>query len=355
MQKIVVRLAFAIALPVVLAAPLAGLSSALAQPSAEGFLIATKTCPATPAIRREANPGSVRLEIDRAYRLLAQNKRPPTHYQIGVPGASPERRWVEVGCGTRVATVDDIPVAGEDAPDRPDAPEPAADSGNQASVPVSTSNLLAISWQPAFCERMSGKAECRSQTEDRFDASHFALHGLWPQPRGKEYCGGVSDADRQADGASQTWENISAPRLSAATRAALDEVMPGTQSALDRHEWIKHGTCYGGDAEDYFAESLRLMAAINASPVHTLLSARIGATVTLAEIRAAFDAGFGAGAGERVRISCSRDGDRRLIGELTIGLEGEITAESDVGALIRAAPATDGGCDEGIVDRVGLQ
>ena len=41
--------------------------------------------------------------------------------------------------------------------------------------------VLAVNWQLAFCETRSRLPECRSQTEDRFDASHFTLHGLWPQ------------------------------------------------------------------------------------------------------------------------------------------------------------------------------
>src|SRR3546814_1497468 len=41
--------------------------------------------------------------------------------------------------------------------------------------------VLAVSWQPAFCETRPAKPECVTQDEDRFDASHFALHGLWPR------------------------------------------------------------------------------------------------------------------------------------------------------------------------------
>lgn len=332
-------------------------TSAAAQPAADGYLIARTACAATPAIRRDDNPGNVRLDIDKAYRLLAQNKIPPTYYLLAVPGASPERRWVETGCGVRVAAIDEVPVVEDGGGSEPQRrPAPAGGSGSaEGAVPVSTENLLAISWQPAFCETRPNKSECESQTEDRFDASNFTLHGLWPQPRGKEYCGDVTTADREADGSSETWDEITEPEMSAETRTALERVMPGTQSALDRHEWIKHGTCYGGDAEEYFAESLLLMTAINASPVRTLMASRVGETVTLAEIRAAFDEGFGEGAGERVRVSCPRDGDRRLIGELTIGLSGEITPRSDVGKLILSARPTSGGCDEGVVDRVGLQ
>ena len=40
--------------------------------------------------------------------------------------------------------------------------------------------VLAASWQPSFCETKPDKDECESQTGDRFDATHFAIHGLWP-------------------------------------------------------------------------------------------------------------------------------------------------------------------------------
>ena len=58
--------------------------------------------------------------------------------------------------------------------------------------------MLAVTWQPAFCQLHARKPECGSQTSDRFDATHFTLHGLWPQPRAKEYCG-VSAALRDLD------------------------------------------------------------------------------------------------------------------------------------------------------------
>ncbi|GGD20985.1 ribonuclease T2 family protein [Aureimonas glaciei] len=329
-----------------------GAPAALAQPAIDGFFIAKTACPATPAIRQSGNPGDIRLDVGHAYRLYAQNKVPGTHYWIGVEGATPERRWVRIDCGTRVVAVDDVPVVGDpEVTATPDAPAPNEPQPVAAGGP-STRNLLAISWQPAFCEGQSRKTECRNQTADRFDATNFALHGLWPQPRGKEYCG-VSAAVKATDKASD-WADLPAPEVSASTRAALEKVMPGTQSMLDRHEWIRHGTCYG-PAEAYFADSVRLVEAIAASPVSALFAGRIGQSVSLAEVRAAFDEGFGEGAGERIRIACPRDGSRRLIGEITIGLVGEIGPHADIGALILAASPTDGGCTEGIVDAVGLQ
>ena len=39
--------------------------------------------------------------------------------------------------------------------------------------------VLAVSWQPGFCETRPRLPECRSQKKSRYDATHFALHGLW--------------------------------------------------------------------------------------------------------------------------------------------------------------------------------
>ena len=73
------------------------------------------------------------------------------------------------------------------------------------------------------------------------------------------------------------------------------------------------------------------------------------------DIRGAFDAAFGTGAGQRVKIACVKDGDRRLISEITIGLVGEITRAPDLKELIAAAKPTSPGCTDGIVDAAGLQ
>ena len=65
---------------------------------------------------------------------------------------------------------------------------------------VTATYVLAISWEPAFCEDHEGKSECQRETEQTFDATHFSLHGLWPQPKGNFYChGATAPAKRQTD------------------------------------------------------------------------------------------------------------------------------------------------------------
>lgn len=313
--------------------------AARAEVALEGSFVAGENCVAVQSIRKQTNP--IPLEGGRAYRIVAANKQTPTHFLIIVPGVDPERRWVPVGCGNRSAS------AGDGGAGRQEAGE----SGAKPAGP--TQFVLAASWQPGFCETKPDKAECRTQSADRFDASHFVLHGLWPQPRSRSYCdvGKAAIADDKAG----RWAQLPEVTLEAATAAELRKVMPGTQSNLDRHEWIKHGTCYARSMEEYFADALSAMRALNASPVQALFARNIGRHLSFDDIRAAFDEGFGAGAGDRVRMQCVRDGGRLIISELTIGLSGDITPEMPLAKLIAAAAPTKTECPGGIVDAVGLQ
>jgi ribonuclease T2 len=231
------------------------------------------------------------------------------------------------------------------------APAPAATADTKpgtapAPPPVNEFFVLAVNWQPAFCETAPDKPECRTQTADRFDADHFTLHGLWPQG---EYCGvypAIQQADRDGD-----WSSLPPVPLSPALRARLNVAMPGTASHLDRHEWIKHGTCFDGDAETYFAASLALLDQLNASRVRKLFVEHIGVRLTQRQIRAA----FGGKPGQRVRVACEDDGRRSIVTELTIGLWGRIDATPDLRALMLASRPTSGGCRSGLIDAVGLQ
>ena len=316
-------------------------SPAAAEVRLDGLFIAGRECAATQSIRNGANPGGVTTKAGQTYEMLAGNRQLPSHYLIRVPDAEPDRRWVAVGCGVHA---DASPAS---------APTPPVDGARQ---PRRVDFLLAASWQPGFCETRPDTRECRTQTPDRFDASHFTLHGLWPQPFSNIYCGVPANAEQ--DDRAGRWDDLPEVTLEAATRAELAKVMPGTASRLERHEWIKHGTCHGGTMEEYYADSLALIRALNASAVRALFAGKLGASLTTTQIRAAFDTAFGPGAGSRVRVSCVTDpsNGRRLIGEITIGLSGEIDDETNLSDLIStAAPTADPGCSGGIVDAVGLQ
>ncbi len=214
--------------------------------------------------------------------------------------------------------------------------------------------VLAASWQPAFCETAPQKQECRTQTADRFDASHFSLHGLWPQPRGNVYCdvdAGFVETDKRGD-----WRSLPKVKLEDQTARSLERIMPGHQSYLDRHEWIKHGTCYSaGDPQEYFQESIALMNQLNNSSVQALFNGNVGNVISIKDIGAAFDQAFGAGARERVELVCRQDDIRLILVEIRINLAGQIRPDSDLGDLITDAPKRRNDCNAGVVDPVGLQ
>lgn len=313
---------------------LAMTGSAAAQVPMSGRFVAEASCFATPSIRSDNNPGRVVTEPGQSYDLIGRNAVPGSHYLIRVPSADPERRWVPYGCGR----VDDGTSSAGRAP-----------SGAPASS-ASDSYVLAASWHPAFCETRPRRADCRSGGE----AAHgFSLHGLWPQPRGREYCG-VPAAIRAADEAGR-WRDLPPVEITPATREALERIMPGTVSQLDRHEYWTHGTCFSGNAESYFVHSIRLIEELNASPIRALFADAIGREVSAAEIRKAFDKAFGQGAGNRVLLDCESDGaGRRLAGELRISLRGELSAGTALADLIKAGDPMQPGCRAGRVDAPGF-
>ena len=306
----------------------------LAAPAAEapafepmsGCFVADAVCPAPPSIRGESNPGNVATEIGRSYPLLGANQaQAPSHLQIRIPQAEPPDRWVEAGCGHRVETC----------------------KGSAAQKSAAADYVLAASWQPAFCETHRRTPECRSETAARFDASHLALHGLWPQPESKAWCG-VSPGLRTAD-KNGHWRDLPPVQLSAETRARLERVMPGTQSDLERHEWLRHGTCAHVRPEAYFVAALALMDELDAGPVQTLLAAHVGEELAAADLRAAFDQAFGAGAGQRLELVCS-DG---LITELRLHLHGALSPTPRLADLLAAARPAPAGCRGGRIDHAG--
>lgn len=148
-------------------------SPSLADVPLSGSFLATKECPAFQSFRKGTNPGGVKIESGHSYPLLAKNAANATHYRVRIESASPPERWVNVDCGT---------VKGENVSSQ--SPE-AAGTG---STENQTRFVLSVGWEPGFCETHETKSECETETSDSFDATHFTLHGLWPQPRRREYC-----------------------------------------------------------------------------------------------------------------------------------------------------------------------
>lgn len=154
-----------------------------------------------------------------------------------------------------------------------------------------TEYVLAVSWQPGFCETRPDRKECVGQTAERFDATNFSLHGLWPLK--KSYCG--VEADLKARDRKGDWLELPEVDMGDETAKRLLVAMPGVKSGLDRHQWLRNGTCQTANADDYFALQLRLLDELNRSAVRALFADGIGKELDEKQIKQAFDQGFGGG------------------------------------------------------------
>ena len=194
-------------------------------------------------------------------------------------------------------------------------------------APHVTHYVLALSWQPAFCESNEQRPECRALDPTDFAATHLTVHGLWPNDRpnaGPTYCG--IDEETRALDQPRSWCQLPEPEMSGKTRAHLAQTMPGVLSCLDRHEWIKHGTCAGIGAERYFGETVRLASAVQATAFGQAIAAHVGREVTPEQLIQAFEASFGAGSGGALTLVCSDRGDLSevRIALRTSSLEGDL-------------------------------
>ncbi len=203
-------------------------------------------------------------------------------------------------------------------------------------------SLLVLSWHNAFCETHRKKTECRNPKKS--EQGKLVLHGLWPQPRNTVYC----DVPRKliAKDKHHQWKALPNIDIEESTLALMDDYMPGYVSRLHKHEWIKHGTCYGESADRYYHDALTLVSEVDHSAVGKLLRNNVGKKVTLGQIRGAFDRAFGAGAGQRVELKCQGG----LMTELWIhmGDKGD-----NLGELIAKGSTTKSRCHKGKVDRTG--
>ena len=334
----------------VLAATVFFATGAEAQVKLDGTFTAAKACEAVVSIKKGTNPDNAAVEAGKGYRLLGKNKDDATHYWIELPSAEPKQRWVAVDCGsTDGSSVAAAPASKQNnvtvnTPQGTVKPKPQSRGfGGQAPY-----YAFALSWEPAFCEGMRDKAECKAEKPTSWEASHFTLHGLWPQPRRNQFCN--VDPKLSALDDQHQWEALAEPELTPATKAALDKAMSGTMSNLQRHEWIKHGTCYPANtAEQYFKDEMRLAAEVNASFVQALFASNIGKQITADTIRAKFDESFGAGAGSHVQVECDKQG--RLSG-FTLNLRGDIPSGANLKTLLAAGDEAQNKCDSGMVDQV---
>ena len=283
---------------------------------------AIQTCSAFNDMKHKNNTNSVKLKVGKSYRIIQERKG---QVLTLIDGQRIAQRWVDKECFEKGKKEVKL--------------EP------KISKATSKQNLLALSWQNAFCQTHQYKKECKSMDSKSFGAFEFVLHGLWPQPRNNQYCN-VSKKQVGTDKNKQ-WYRLDKLDLKSNTRDELSKYMPGYNSNLHRHEWIKHGTCYGTSANEYYSDAISLLKQVNSSKVQQYFKQHIGKVVALKNIRDVFDKEFGNGAGKHVTMNC-RGG---LVTELWLHIGNGSTKLSE---LLKKGETPRSRCQKGRVDAVGF-
>lgn len=285
-------------------------------------------CQAYTSIKSKSQ--AVSLKPGQVYQAVGLNKKDGDFISIKVNGVN---KWVNKSCGQ-------LSLKGTNS----DNTKPTPDNNNTSPKPTTSENyLLAISWQPAFCETHASKVECVDETEDSYDASNFTLHGLWPDKF--SYCG-VSASDIKKD-ETGNWKELPPVSTDAETATELSKVMPGVKSYLDRHEWYKHGTCDGRKADDYFDIAIDLVKEINASDVRALFAQNIGKTLSLTEVQKAYEKTFGSGTAQSMNLKCSNG----LATEIRVKVKRPLAGQKLAELLIKSGGTS---CDQVKIDPVGV-
>ena len=282
---------------------------------------AIEKCEAYNDMKHKKNSGAVSIKLGESYTIIKKYKG---QHQTLLPNANPVQRWVDSSCfGSKSISK-----------------KPKEKSVSHSTK--SSQSLLALSWQNAFCQTHKYKNECKRATSS--DRGQFTLHGLWPQPKNNSYCN--LPRDTVAKDKHHQWRELPDISLSSSTLTSMQSYMPGHKSGLHKHEWYKHGTCYGTDADTYFGNALKLAKEIDSSSIGKLIRSKEGGSITLAEIRKAFDDTYGKPSGKKVQMRCKGG----LFTELWINLSGK---GDNISSLIKNGENTKSRCNRAKVDRAG--
>lgn len=217
------------------------------------------------------------------------------------------------------------------------------------------SYVLALSWQPAFCasDAGAGKAECRATDDRDWAASHLTLHGLWPNAdrnddgrldEADDYCLPSQNRARAIAQDKGDWRKLPEVSLPSDLRQRLARVMPGTASKLERHEWIRHGSCSGMSAARYFGAGVMLTEAVADTEFSTFLTAHMGQDVARRDLLKAFAGSFGKGSERALQLLCRKDEGSPTLSEIRLRLRAEAVEQPLSAGSFETGKAAKGNC-----------
>jgi ribonuclease T2 len=303
---------------------------ALASETVSGSFTASKACDAFASFAKGTNPGAVQVKPGSTYEVREVNR--PGNYErlrVEVPGASPPLRWVDRDCGT-AALGANAPAPAVPSPSAPGGQDGPQDSpGGSKREMCSTANqqdsyLLAMSWQPGFCEhtpRTSGKPECAAMDKGSLVVSNLTLHGLWPN---KKACGtsyGNCDGKPFA--------------LKKETVALVAPWMPNFyyENSFGKYEWNKHGTCQSLDPDAYFTKAVAAVKLVNSSAIGEQILKNIGGSFNADKFFATLRSQYGEAAASRVMLVCA---GQSYLQEIRVQLPLDFSVDKGLAGLVGA-------------------
>jgi ribonuclease T2 len=299
-----------------------------ASESANGSFTATKSCEAFSSFAKRANPGEVKVSPGTAYTVREINKADYDWLRVEVPGAQPSLRWVQRECGT--------PALDEKQAGRP-APEA---SGEVCSAPnQQDSYVLAITWQPGFCEhaKYNGKKpECDAMNSGALEAKTLSLHGLWPN---KKECG-------------TQYGSCNGPAF-ALSKDTIEKIAPWMpnffyERSFGAYEWNKHGKCQSLPPDDYFIKAVSAVRVVNESEVGQIVLGNTGKSIKVHDFFERVKKRYGDKVADTITLVCVQ---RKYLQEIRVSLALDFSTERDLPQMVaNARPAGPRaiGCDDEI-------
>lgn len=281
-----------------------------------GNLDATKACPAYVSKNKKTNPAQLHLKPGQRYDIHEVN-RPinPDWLRVEIKDAAIPLRWVRADCGEYRY-------------------ESSGREYCKKNPGLADSYVLALSWQPAFCQTYgyeAAKPECLSLPANSYQANHLSLHGLWPNQASCGQSYGFCGVEMR----SHHCEYL-AVELTQEVAKDLQQLMPSYAygSCLERHEWNKHGSCQILSSDEYFSLAMRLNREVEKTALGQFLHNSRGETVKRAELREKIRQSFGKEASNKVYLGCKNG----LLVDVYIQLPALIPANESLESLVKKAP-----------------
>ncbi|TFW19518.1 ribonuclease T2 family protein [Duganella callida] len=284
-----------------------------ASESASGSFTANKVCEAYSSFAKRTNPGEVKVAAGTAYTVREINKVDYDWLRVEVPGAQPSLRWVQRDCGTPALS------------EKPAAP-PAGASGEVCSLPnQEDSYVLAITWQPGFCEhtKYNGKKpECDAMNGGTLPAKTLSLHGLWPN---KKECGtnyGSCQGQQFA--------------LSKDTVEKIAPWMPNFfyERTFGAYEWNKHGKCQSLAPDDYFLKAVSAVRVVNDSEVGSIVLGNVGKNIRVSDFFDRIKQRYGAQVADSITLVCT---GHKYLQEIRVSLATDFSTDRDLPRMMANA------------------